>query len=114
MSGSPGAIGPRQGADILTALRQGRIQGDEERLRATTQLLEGTFYQELFKAMRETVPEGGAIDSGSGSDMFQGLFDQRIADAAAGQSEGGLGDALYRYFASSISSIPPADTGSEG
>ena len=86
-------------ADLLTQLRDGRITDPDDRLRAATQLLEGTFYQEMFKAMRGTVPEGGAISRGSGEDMFEGLLDQHIADAAAGQSDRGLGSALYRYFA---------------
>ncbi len=86
-------------ADLLAQLRDGRITDPDDRLRAATQLLEGTFYQEMFKAMRGTVPEGGAISGGSGEDMFEGLLDQHIADAAAGQSDRGLGSALYRYFA---------------
>ena len=96
------SIAPMRGpsnADLLTQLRDGRITDPDDRLRAATQLLEGTFYQEMFKAMRGTVPEGGAISGGSGEDMFEGLLDQHIADAAAGQSDRGLGSALYRYFA---------------
>lgn len=85
-------------ADLLTRLRQGRISDPDDRLRAATQLLEGTFYQEMFKAMRSTIPEGGAVSAGSGQDMFEGLLDQHVADAAAGQSDRGVGNALYRYF----------------
>ncbi len=85
-------------ADLLTQLRDGRITDPDDRLRAATQLLEGTFYQEMFKAMRGTVPEGGAISGGTGQDMFESLLDQHVADAAAGQSDRGLGSALYRHF----------------
>ena len=88
----------RGGDDLLTALRSGRIEGRRERLRATTQLLEGTFYQEMFKVMRASVPEGGALSGGTGQEMFESLLDQRIADAAAVRSEDGLGSALYRHF----------------
>jgi flagellar protein FlgJ len=93
-------IGPGGGpGDVLAALRDGRIQGDDARLKAATRLLEGSFYEQLFKAMRETVPEGGAISRGEGEDIFEGLMDQRIAESAAMRAEGGLGEALYRYFA---------------
>ena len=89
-------------ADLLMQLRDGRITDPDDRLRAATQLLEGTFYQEMFKAMRGTVPEGGVVSAGSGQDMFESLLDQHVADAAAGQSRArsdrGLGSALYRYF----------------
>lgn len=91
----PGPSGVR---DHLAALRDGRIQGDEARLRAATRLLEGTFYQELFKAMRETVPEGGALSGGTGEDMFTGMLDQHISDVAALRSQRGIGQALYRHF----------------
>ncbi len=95
------SMGPTRGpsnADLLTQLRDGRINDPDDRLRAATQLLEGTFYQEMFKAMRGTVPEGGAISGGTGQDMFESLLDQHVADAAAGQSDRGVGSALYRYF----------------
>ena len=91
------AIGPG-GPDTLAALRSGRIQDPAERLRAATRLLEGSFYEELFKVMRGTVPEGGALSGGQGEDIFTGLMDQRVAEAAAMESDRGLGEALYRYF----------------
>ena len=98
--------------DLLTALKNGRIEGRAERLRAASQLLEGTFYQEMFKVMRATVPEGGALSGGTGQEMFENLLDQRMADAAAFGSENGVGSALYRYFADAMGLAP--DGGSEG
>lgn len=100
--GPGGAGGPRPAGDVLGALRNGRIQGGEARLRAATRLLEGSFYQEMFKAMRSTLPTGGAIAQSPGEDMFTGLMDQHVADSAAMQSERGLGQALYRHFARSV------------
>lgn len=84
--------------DLLGALRDGRIQGEEARLKAATQLLEGQFYQILFSAMRDTVPTGGLTSGGQGEEMFTDLMDQQVADAAAADSERGIGAALYRHF----------------
>jgi len=98
MSGGIGGIGGGGGGDILSSLRNGRIAGREDRLKAAAHLLKGTFYQEVFKAMRETVPEGGALSGGTGQEMFEGLLDQSIADSAALRSERGLGSALYRQL----------------
>ncbi|HSW31127.1 MAG TPA: rod-binding protein [Longimicrobiales bacterium] len=95
------------GRDALAALRDGRIGGAEARLRAATRLLEGTFLQELFKAMRETVPDGGAPSGGAGEDIFTGMLDQHVADAAAMRSQRGLGEALYRRFASAAGAGAP-------
>lgn len=97
--------GPR---DVLAALRDGRIQGGEKRLRAAAQLMEGVFYQQLFNAMRDTVPEGGAISGSQGQEMFEGLLDERMAESAATSSEVGLGQALYRHFSRHIG-IEPQD-----
>jgi Rod binding domain-containing protein len=59
--------------------------------------------------MRETVPEGGALDGGAGEEIFSGLLDSRIAELAAAQQHGGVGDALYRQLARLLeSSRPPA------
>lgn len=88
--------------DALSALKDGRVQGHDARLRAATRLLEGTFYQELFKAMRETVPQGGALPGGAGEEMFTSLMDQHVADAAALKSDRGIGAALYRHFSGGV------------
>ncbi|RMH17423.1 MAG: hypothetical protein D6701_07540 [Gemmatimonadetes bacterium] len=85
--------------DALEALRSGRIQDRVERLRTATALVGSAFYQELFKAMRETVPEGGLIDGGLGEDIFSSLMDQQLAEVSAMRESRGLASALYRHFA---------------
>jgi len=67
----------------------------EAKLRESAQQLEGVFLQQLFKAMRETVPEGG-LGGGSGEEMFTGLMDEQIAADTPKHWERGLGEALYR------------------
>jgi len=96
---SGGPVSGKALRDPLAALRDGRLQGREARLKAATRLMEGSFYQEMFKAMRRTVPEGGAMDGGAGEEMFTSLMDQHVSDAAALKSDRGLGQALYRYLA---------------
>ena len=71
---------------------------EETKLRRATQELEGVFVQELFKAMRETVPEGGIVDGGPGEEMFASMMDQTISAEAASGWERGLGAALYRQL----------------
>ena len=83
----------------LEALKDGKIQGKEARLRAASDLLESSFFQELFKAMRDTVPESGLMDGGGGEDAFTAMMDQHMAEAAAARLERGLGAALYRHLA---------------
>jgi flagellar protein FlgJ len=71
---------------------------DAAKLRKATSQLEGVFLEQLFKAMRETVPQDGALDGGSGESIFASLLDQHVADAAAAKQENGLGAALYRQL----------------
>lgn len=73
-----------------------------ERLRTATREFEAVFIQEMLKAMRETVPEGGLLDGGRSEEMFTALLDQHVADTAAERAEGSLADALYRQFAGQV------------
>ncbi|HET7274975.1 MAG TPA: rod-binding protein [Longimicrobiaceae bacterium] len=77
-------------------------QSTDAKLRQATQAMEGSFVQQLFKAMRETVPEGGLIDGGSGEDMFSSLMDQHLAAEAPSQWDRGIGASLYRQFRGAI------------
>lgn len=92
-------VGPVGGGDTLAALKSGSIHGNDARLKAATRLLEGSFYQEMFKAMRETVPDDGAVTGGTGGAMFTGMLDGQMAQEAAMRSSDGLGAALYAHFA---------------
>jgi peptidoglycan hydrolase FlgJ len=79
---------------------------EDAKLRRAAQELEGVFVQELFKAMRETVPEGGIVDGGPGEDMFSSMMDQTISSEAASGWERGLGAALYRQLRPMLSGAP--------
>ncbi len=71
----------------------------DRKLRDAARQLEGVFVQELFKAMRATVPQGeGIVSGGSGEEMFTAMLDQHLATAAPSRWEGGIGDALYRQL----------------
>jgi flagellar protein FlgJ len=73
-------------------------EGEEERLKKAARQLEGVFVQQLFKAMRETIPHEGVIDGGSGEEMFTGLLDEHMSEAVPQQWERGVGEALLRQL----------------
>lgn len=81
---------------------------EEARLRRASRDLEGIFVEQLFKAMRDTVPEGGVLSGGTGEEIFTTLLDQHVAGEAAARWERGLGDAVYRQLRKSVP--PSADT----
>ncbi|MCE2901260.1 MAG: rod-binding protein [Gemmatimonas sp.] len=71
----------------------------ERSLRESARQLEGVFVQQLYKAMRETVPQGeGIVSGGAGEDMFTGLMDQHLAAETPSHWGGGLSEALYRQL----------------
>ena len=69
-----------------------------ERLRGTARQLEGVFVEQMFKAMRETVPDDGAVSGGSGEAMFAGMLDQSLAEEVPTRWSNGLAEALYRQL----------------
>jgi Rod binding domain-containing protein len=97
IGGVNGPGGPDAGG-LLDSLRAGQIQGEAAKLRAATTLLESTFVQELYKAMRETVPEGGITSGGSGEAIFSGMLDQHVAEVTASKMDDGLGRALFEQL----------------
>lgn len=75
-----------------------RNQTTDRRLEQAVRQLEGVFVEQLFKAMRETVPEDGVISGGAGEDMFTSLLDQRMADLVPQQWSSSLAEALLQRF----------------
>ena len=76
--------------------------GDAARLARTARELEGVFVQQLYKAMRETVPEGGIGSGGAGEDTFTSLMDQHIAEQTPGKWHHGLAGAIERVLTGRI------------
>ncbi len=58
--------------------------------------LEGLFVEQLFKAMRETVPQDGIADGGQGEDIFTSMMDQKLADDVPAQWQRGIASALVK------------------
>lgn len=78
----------------------------DPRLGTAVRQLQGVFVEQLFKAMRETVPDDGMLGGSAGESMFTGLMDQQLADMVPGQWSDSLGEALLRQFRD----VGPMDT----
>jgi flagellar protein FlgJ len=80
---------------------------EDQKLRAVTKQLEGVFVQQLFKAMRETVPQDGLTDGGAGEEMFTGMMDENIATHVPDHWERGIGESLYRQLRAALPHANP-------
>ncbi|HVX41889.1 MAG TPA: rod-binding protein [Gemmatimonadaceae bacterium] len=72
----------------------------QERLRQSALQMEGIFVQQLFAAMRDTVPQDGIVQASSAQDTFTSLFDEKLAQQVPTQWSGShsLAEALYRQL----------------
>ncbi len=71
---------------------------DPEALRRVCQEFEAVLTQALFKGMRATLPTGGLIDKGMGTEVFEELMDVEIARQAARGQGLGIAEVLYRQL----------------
>ena len=68
-------------------------------VRKLSQQLEAVFINQLFQAMRASVPQDKVLGNAPGQEVFTSLMDQRLADQAAEKLQRGLGESLYRQLA---------------
>lgn len=73
------------GATVGAPSRRDR---DEATLKRSAEALEGLFVQQLFQAMRASVPADGLLERGPGEDLFSSMLDQRIAEEVAREGGG--------------------------
>lgn len=90
--------------DAPTAAGLPQVPDRLARLKDSAGKLEGLFVEQLFKAMRETVPQDGLTDGGQGEEIFSGLFDQQLADQVPSQWHRGIASALVRELGDHVPS----------
>ncbi|MGQ0646127.1 MAG: rod-binding protein [Gemmatimonadaceae bacterium] len=83
---------------------------NDRRLEQAVRQLEGVFVEQLFKAMRETVPDDGVVNGGAGENMFTSMLDQRMADLVPQQWSSSLGEALLQRFRGALAASPDGET----
>ncbi len=86
--------------------------------------LQGLFIQQLYKTMRESVPDsGGLVEKSQGEEVFAGLMDEHLAADTGTRWHRGLGDAIYRTLAQkagltgatpSVSAVPVMSATGDG
>jgi len=62
------------------------------------QQFEAMFVQQMFQAMRKTVPESGLTEESNGRRIFTDMLDQEMSTQASHQQSLGLADLIYRQL----------------
>ena len=87
----------------------------QERLRTTALQMEGIFVQQLFAAMRDTVPQEGIVPQSSAQDTFTSLFDEKLAEKVPSEWRGShsLAEALYHQLSQRLAPAAPDPNASD-
>jgi flagellar protein FlgJ len=71
---------------------------DLKSLRESTREFEALFINEMFKAMRKTVPDGGLIEKDMSEDIFREMMDMELARSASSGKGIGLGEDMFEQL----------------
>jgi flagellar protein FlgJ len=93
------ASGPSRSTSAPTDLRKPVHRPTRDEVRRLSHELEAVFVNQLFQAMRASVPQDDLVGHVPGQEMFTAIMDERLASEAAQRMRGGLGESLYRQLA---------------
>lgn len=83
--------------DTYSADKQEDVE--DKKLRSLANEFASIFMNQMFKAMRATIPEGGLIDGGFAEDVFTDMLDSEISKQGVGQDAfNSLGALLYQLL----------------
>ncbi len=71
---------------------------DPQKLKAVAQQFEAVFIQQMFKEMRNTIPEDGLIERGNADAIYTQLQDAEAAKVMAQQGGIGLADLMLQQL----------------
>ncbi|MBU0665469.1 MAG: rod-binding protein [Proteobacteria bacterium] len=67
-------------------------------LRKSCREFEAIYTQEMYKAMRKTVPDSGLFEKDMSSELYKEMLDMEIAKASAAGKGNGIGEAMYQQM----------------
>ncbi len=73
-----------------------RLTESNDELKKACVDFEALFLQEVFKAMRKTIPEGGLFSRTIKDEIFEDLFYEAVSQEIAMRNEIGLAHRLYK------------------
>lgn len=71
---------------------------DPEKLKEVAQQFEAIFIQQMFKDMRNTIPEGGLVERGNADEVYGQMQDAEVAKVMAERGGIGLADLMLQQL----------------
>lgn len=71
---------------------------DPQKIKEAAQQFEAIFIQQMFKDMRNSVPDGGLIERGNADDIYTQLQDAETAKIMSQQGGIGLADLMLKQL----------------
>ena len=81
------------GAELQLKLRK---------LRKVSQQFEAIFLRQMLQAMRKTIPSGGLLERGLQMEVYESMFDEKVADRMAQRNQIGLANLICRQLAGKL------------
>lgn len=71
---------------------------DLQSLRKSCRDFEAIYIQEMYKAMRKTVPDSGLFEKDMASELYKEMLDMEVAKSTAAGKGIGIGEAMYQQM----------------
>jgi flagellar protein FlgJ len=71
-------------------------------LRKSCRDFEAVYIQEIYKAMRKTVPDSGLFEKDMASELYKEMLDMEMAKTTAAGKGVGIGEAMYQQMKDKI------------
>ncbi|MEN6317583.1 MAG: rod-binding protein [Syntrophaceae bacterium] len=68
--------------------KDGKVSSEEEKLKKACADFEAIFTYYMFKSMRQAIPQSGFFKKSAGTDTYNMLFDQKVAEEMAKNKRG--------------------------
>ncbi|MCF8067761.1 MAG: rod-binding protein [Desulfobacterales bacterium] len=79
----------------IIAARQKTSETEDRKLKKACKDFEAILVNQMFEAMRKTVPEGGLFEKNPTKDIVESMYYRNLSDEVSSGKGMGIGDALY-------------------
>jgi len=90
--------------DFENKLKRAMENKDEAELKKACSEFEGILLNMLYKNMKATISKSTLIPKDSGTEIFEGMFDDKIVEEASKQNSLGLAEQLYKQLSRQLKS----------